>query len=1359
MLPPDSPFREAEVLNDGDTLAHSSPPFVGDGKRNGNSVDWQLTNVNKENDGVSVFLLSTHHAPHALKTQTSSVWVSTQLIEQCLVHFRDSLLLAREYGQKSESEGPQLRMHLLTVHKCERIGEVAEVSNSTATEAQLYEHLLRDDNEFRCLLSESPRYRQILQDMGHLARGLTLPVELFRHRHNWLFVHEDVQLNLADRLRHYRMVVRRSPPATLVERLWHDLWTLLGAMWRQRRRLLGVYAEGLLPVDLCGDASKLPPSAASPPSECAAYREKQKRYRSQPDDSYAFGPLLPHRVGISTGRHHVIRWPLLSILRSLRVRVVSESALPMSKGTTSAPTLGSLYKECGGATVGLDGVHNPVNAARAPHNAMFFDTVTEDLDSCRVPYLSPEWYVRIRKCTGGHSCEWQSNTVAHSFSDDAWNIAVLTVEYMLAGFPLDKSCCGHPDLHTPRTSSIFDDILRSLVVHHHMPLHVTHNFIYAALHELSLLSSNQKEAMEENEIGASEPTPQLLAKEWYRFLRDTYGEMATSILSDVAQSGLQWTRQDRWKAFQAVHALFWREEGEEEEKERTSSGDVDMSVSFNSTSDTSQQVLDNLLIPFVPLNPTLCSAANKSSAAIHFPRHLTHKHAARGVQQDEGERVDVSMSSLHRQLKTWRQSIQRHAMIDGGCRKNSEAKQTIVFKRFVQIVRRILQLQQGNGGGTVRDPEKQPPYYAVQQQLLRGLTERGALFSHIVDVCKCVRPDTGRGSAEDDVLRVFAFSRAFLPLSDALSFLHSDVKLLTSFSPSATLVVHQLDSILGSRQAGASRVVGSPRVLTDHGGGSKIDDGEEEDLLKIVKTVIRSVDLSLEDQLGLVADLRQLISFPMSSARRASAVRRYLLREQARRGTVTVPIPATLRGEVWAALLLVTPDSVLRAETYYGLNTAHPTSYDRQLSVDIPRCHQYHQLMSSAEGHERLRRVLKAWMMLNPGLSYWQGLDSVSAILIAVSYADEPLVLAQLQQLTRSFIPHDVTSDAQQTRSMEWHFVQLAMLIRYCDPRLADHLEETCCGPELFAISWLLALMAHSLPFGKVCLLWDFLFVYSTIFPNCLLALCLAVIMQYRERLLKSDFSTCLTALSRVQGINVQEVLRDLVLILHNIPSGIVGLPSRTGERIGGGEPRPPVISRMRVQTLVQAFQCATRHGEKKVEDAWLSSGLFLVDLRETRVAVCGRDMFLDLEHGRQRETEERVVGALLFPLVSCQVSSDGASDTQQKLQERLAVQLASELLLQLKNRAMAAIPPKPATSTTEWISVDISQSPALRECVSAPHIVLFTYASTERESSTTELLAMELMRCGTPHISILAGGFVQLKREAPHLVVEVGVG
>jgi TBC domain-containing protein kinase-like protein len=82
---------------------------------------------------------------------------------------------------------------------------------------------------------------------------------------------------------------------------------------------------------------------------------------------------------------------------------------------------------------------------------------------------------------------------------------------------------------------------------------------------------------------------------------------------------------------------------------------------------------------------------------------------------------------------------------------------------------------------------------------------------------------------------------------------------------------------------------------------------------------------------------------------------------------------------------------------------------DRQIEVDIPRCHQYHELLASPEGQRKLKRILKAWVKCHTGqLVYWQvrlcscvwhfyvpltpvgqGLDSLLAPLLTVFFPNE----------------------------------------------------------------------------------------------------------------------------------------------------------------------------------------------------------------------------------------------------------------------------------------------------------------------------------------------------------------------------------
>jgi TBC domain-containing protein kinase-like protein len=81
-------------------------------------------------------------------------------------------------------------------------------------------------------------------------------------------------------------------------------------------------------------------------------------------------------------------------------------------------------------------------------------------------------------------------------------------------------------------------------------------------------------------------------------------------------------------------------------------------------------------------------------------------------------------------------------------------------------------------------------------------------------------------------------------------------------------------------------------------------------------------------------------------------------------------IPPMLRGKVWAAILGVVGDY---QRTYRSYDKELETATDRQIDVDIPRCHQYHQLLGSPTGHLKLKRLLKSWIAANPEFVYWQG--------------------------------------------------------------------------------------------------------------------------------------------------------------------------------------------------------------------------------------------------------------------------------------------------------------------------------------------------------------------------------------------------
>ena len=86
---------------------------------------------------------------------------------------------------------------------------------------------------------------------------------------------------------------------------------------------------------------------------------------------------------------------------------------------------------------------------------------------------------------------------------------------------------------------------------------------------------------------------------------------------------------------------------------------------------------------------------------------------------------------------------------------------------------------------------------------------------------------------------------------------------------------------------------------------------------------------------------------------------------------------------------------------YKRINKCAIRETDRQIDVDIPRCHQYLEVIASPEGARKLKRVIKAWLVTNPGLTYWQGLDSLTVPFVVLHYDREDLAYASMS----SFIP------------------------------------------------------------------------------------------------------------------------------------------------------------------------------------------------------------------------------------------------------------------------------------------------------------------------------------------------------------------
>ncbi|AYU75573.1 Rab-GTPase-TBC domain containing protein, putative [Leishmania donovani] len=525
-------------------------------------------------------------------------------------------------------------------------------------------------------------------------------------------------------------------------------------------------------------------------------------------------------------------------------------------------------------------------------------------------------------------------------------------------------------------------------------------------------------------------------------------------------------------------------------------------------------------------------------------------------------------------------------------------------------------------------------YAAMNHPFFRGVAERGLLTTYMT--ASCCNGGGGGGEFSD-----FAFATATLPALNL--YVPAAVLLATVREMEATWKVSGVDvcSERVVKQATSLRtLIGddmraweASAAARGGGSGGRMHQQQQQYLLlanpfvdmaatllpspvhrarRALDGVLSPIDFDLAAQLDHTHQLRRLLYCDSDDAAgddrgrgkkgaAAARVRAYLkslLMPNTERGTDGVdshvvyspfyPLPPTLRGEVWGCLLCVPPSACAReALLAHAVHhtAAKPTPHDRQLSVDIPRCHAYHPLLSSSSGSAQLKRILRAWLYLHPEHAYWQGLDSVCAVLLTVSNRDEALVLAQLNALVNRFIAHDedcerprasgigsgavevpfqdrstipsgdsslgppragaATSPLPPARkpTMAEQLRRLVVVLRYCDPLLAHHLFDVLgCTPELYAISWLLTLFSHSLPTRKVYLLWDLLFVEDD--AACLVVLCAVVIIHKREVLLSTDFSGCLASFSSgASSINVAAAVGDARWLMKAVPPSVLAPP------------------------------------------------------------------------------------------------------------------------------------------------------------------------------------------------------------------------
>ncbi|ORX90756.1 hypothetical protein K493DRAFT_339805 [Basidiobolus meristosporus CBS 931.73] len=252
-------------------------------------------------------------------------------------------------------------------------------------------------------------------------------------------------------------------------------------------------------------------------------------------------------------------------------------------------------------------------------------------------------------------------------------------------------------------------------------------------------------------------------------------------------------------------------------------------------------------------------------------------------------------------------------------------------------------------------------------------------------------------------------------------------------------------------------------------------------------------------------------------------------------------IPPILRGPIWACILGIVGNP---EATYNSYDKESETDTDRQIDLDVPRCHQYNPLLASSAGHEKLKRILKCWTIANGKLVYWQGLDSLCAPFLTLNFSDEPLAFCCLQAFIPRFLKNFFIADNSDT--IQEHLAVFQHILSYHDPELSSHLKSIGFQPELYAIPWFLTLFTHVFPLHKIYHLWDKLLVGNGSLP---LFMGVSILRQIRELLLACEFNDCIGLFSEAfPDVEIEKCLHFAQSMYENTPYSIITPIHKSGE-------------------------------------------------------------------------------------------------------------------------------------------------------------------------------------------------------------------
>lgn len=191
----------------------------------------------------------------------------------------------------------------------------------------------------------------------------------------------------------------------------------------------------------------------------------------------------------------------------------------------------------------------------------------------------------------------------------------------------------------------------------------------------------------------------------------------------------------------------------------------------------------------------------------------------------------------------------------------------------------------------------------------------------------------------------------------------------------------------------------------------------------------------------------------------------------------------------------------------------------------------------SAKHRESMSRALFIFAKLNPGLQYVQGMNELYAPLYYTFATDPSVEESKHAEAIAFFCFIDLLSEfrdhfCQQLDNSEVGIkatmARLSSVLRAFDPGLFRHLEvSNKVNPQFYAFRWITTLLTQEFPFPDALRLWDAMLSDTQGRSDCLLRICVSMVLLVRDELLRGDFASNMKLLQHYPPVDVAIVLQQ----------------------------------------------------------------------------------------------------------------------------------------------------------------------------------------------------------------------------------------